>query len=393
MSATRVISMRLTLHRWRFPAPATGLAPPALPPATGPAGRARRRAAVAVWVGLVAFLATQLALGWAIDTDRSPIRDPIYFDKLAVLRTHPAFFPGQMSGTAKPTTVLFIGSSRTLNSVDAGAATEHLTRILGRPVEVFNFGQAGAGPLTNAVYVRRLLKEGVKPDFVLIEVHPVFLAGQRPDPPETRWLLPARLRPEELAFARSTGFPADDPPAHGVRGWLAPFYEYRFLLIDRYAPFFLMHNIRLNGGHEPDEYGFTRLRTPDAHGRAVLLQLTHGQYADYFPGFRPDGPGAAAIRDTLETCRAAGWKPALLLTPESSGFRSWYPADGMRELNAALGRMAAEFGVPLIDARTWLPDDLIGDGHHLTGSGADRFTEKLAHDALAPWLSGSRPTP
>ena len=49
--------------------------------------------------------------------------------------------------------------------------------------------------------------------------------------------------------------------------------------------------------------------------------------------------------------------------------------------------LSREFACPLIDAREWLPDGLIGDGHHLTGSGADAFTERLSRDALAPWLA------
>ncbi|MDB5313869.1 MAG: hypothetical protein JWO38_8071 [Gemmataceae bacterium] len=390
--------MRLTLRRWRFPSSPPGRNTGSVPMPAGTRSR-RRRAAVALAAGLVTCLGAQLGLGWGIYTERSPIRDPLYFDKLALFRTHPAFFPDPTTPPAdRPVTVMFVGSSRTLNGVDTGALGPNLTARLGRPVTAFNFAQAGAGPLTNAVYARRLVQNGAKPDFVLIEVHPVFLAGQRPDPPEGRWLLPARLRPDELEFARGTGFPADIPPAHGPRGWLAPWYEYRFLLVDRYAPFFLMHNIRLNGGHEPDGYGFTRLRTVSDEDRRVLLELTRRQYADYFPGYRPTGLGTPAVRDTLETCRAAGWKAALLLTPESAAFRSWYPAAGLRELDAVLAGLSAEYHAPLIDARTWVPDDLIGDGHHLTGPGADVLTDRLARDALAPWLARPldpqpRPTP
>jgi len=145
--------------------------------ARAPLRSRKRQACAAVWCGLLLAAASQLVLGWAIDTEHLPLRDPIYFDKIALFRKHAAFFANP--SPSRPTTLLFVGSSRTQNAIDARAANGYLTHCLGRPIETFNFGQAGAGPITNAVYLRRLKQDGVKPDFVLIEVHPVFLAGQR----------------------------------------------------------------------------------------------------------------------------------------------------------------------------------------------------------------------
>jgi hypothetical protein len=347
----------------------------------------RRRAMWSVLIGVAAFFGLQLGTGWAIHTERTPIRDPIYFDKVERLCHHPAFFsPGS---TNRPTTLLFIGSSRTLNAVDAGAATAQLSAATDQTVEVFNFGQAGAGPVTNAVYLRRLLELGVKPDFAVIEVHPTFLAGQRPDPPEGRWLLPVRLRPEEVPLVRSLGFPAATPHVHGPRGLLAPLYEYRFVLLDRYAPFFLMNNNRLNGGHESDDFGFTRLQESIPPGdRTILLNIAHGQYGYYFDGYRPTGCGVAAIRDALDVCQAHGIRPALLLCPESTEWLGWYDAEGLKELDDLMARLGKEYGVPVIDGRRWVPDDLSGDGHHLLGPGADLFTRKLVSESLVPWIKG-----
>lgn len=375
--------MRLTVLRIRWPA---------LFLAKSSAGRRislRGRATAAVVMGAAVFFTVQIGLGWAIDTERCPLRDPIYFDKLAKLQRHAAFFapPGD-----RPTTLLFIGSSRTLNAVNARVAGVQLSETLGRPVEAFNFGQAGAGPITNAVYLRRLLKEGVIPDFALIEVHPTFLAGQREEQPEQRWLLPIRLRRDEIPVVRSMGFPAADPPVHGPRGYLAPWYEYRFLLLDRYAPFFLMNNQRLNGGHESDEFGFARLQEwSDPEGKPSLLRTALGQYAFYFQGYRPNGIGVNGIRDTLDVCKANGIRPAVILMPESPTWLGWYDAEGLVELNRLMKRLGQEYGVPVFDGRTWVPDELTMDGHHLAGLGADRFTKRLVSEALAPWLGGRVP--
>ena len=93
----------------------------------------------------------------------------------------------------------------------------------------------------------------------------------------------------------------------------------------------------------------------------------------------PDPATAAvrvAVRDTLAVCREHGIRAVVLLTPESSEHRGWYGPDGY----AAVGRFAHSLGVPVIDARDWLPDALIADGHHLTPSGASAFTDRLARE-------------
>ena len=342
-------------------------------------------------VGLLAFVTIQAFTNLAIRREWCPVRDPLYFDKLALFQsTAPEFFAATQDN--EPVKVLFTGSSRTQNAVDTGTLQTLLTSQLGRPVSAFNFALAGCGPVTNAVYFRRLAKDGAKPDIVLIEVHPVFLAGQRPDPPETRWLLPIRLRPEELPTVAAMGFPSQPSSAVGWRGWLASWYEYRFILVDRYATG-LRSMPKLNEGHEPDAHGFVRAREIREPERMVLSELTRRQYQDYFPAYRPSGPGVAALRDMLETCRANGWKAAIFVPPESAAFRGWYAESGSRELEALLESLSQEFAVPLINARTWVPDDRIGDGHHLCGSGADILTAKLAKDALAPWISTVKPRP
>jgi hypothetical protein len=334
---------------------------------------------------VVVALTAQFAMGWAIRTDRVPLRDPLYQEKLALLRESRVFEPGGPAHRAQ--TVLFLGSSRTLGAIDAGAVGPELSRRLGRRVAAFNFGVHGAGPLTSALYLRRLFAEGVRPDAVVIEVHPAFLAAQTPEPPEARWLAPIRLRPEEVPLARRLGLPATESSAHGWRGRLLPWYEYRAPMIDRYAPPLSAQPFPLGPGRLGNASGFLRGPGASPRARAELLAATHKQYADFFPGYAPGGYGLAALRDSLETCRAARTPAALVLTPESSGFRGWYPEPGRSRIAPLLNELASEFGCVLFDTRDWLTDELVPDGHHLTGPGADAFTARLTRDSLAPWLA------
>ncbi len=343
-----------------------------------------REVVVALAFGLTVALAAQLATGWAIRTDRVPLRDPPYLDKLAALRARPAFGPPPHSD--RPLTVVFVGSSRTFAAVDASALGPTLSVRLGRPVEAFNFGTHGAGPVTCAIYLRRLLADGVKPDAVVIEVLPPLLAAQI-EPPEARWLSVIRLRPDELPVVRGYGFPVQSPAAHGCRGWLLPWHEYRMPLVDRYARPLSLMPFPMGTRHRTDEYGFARAREIPPDTRARVLERTRREYAEYLDGYTPGGCGVAAVRDTLEMCRAAGVRAALLLAPESSEFRSWYPEPGRSRIVPLL----AELGATVFDTREWLPDDQLGDGHHPTGRGPEVFTARLARDALGPWLTGGAP--
>jgi hypothetical protein len=341
---------------------------------------------VALAFGAAVAVVVQLVTGWAIHTDRVPLRDPLYLDKFATLRAQSAFRPGPPA-EQKPLTVVFVGSSRTLIAMDAGAVGPALSADLGRPVEAFNFGTAGAGPVTCAVYLRRLLADGVKPDAVVIEVLPALLAAQI-DPPESKWLSVIRLRPEELSVVRGYGFPAPTPAAHGCRGWLLPWHEYRMPLVDRYARPLSLLPFPMGARQKNDEFGFERWREVSPADRAKMLERTRRQYAEYLDGYEPGGCGVAAVRDALSVCRVANVKAALLLAPESSEFRGWYPEPGRSRIAPLLTELARDAGgAAFFDARDWLADDLLGDGHHLTGTGADVFTARLTRDALAPWLA------
>jgi hypothetical protein len=353
---------------------------------TGPRTPNRRaRAAVALIAGAVVSLSAQLGLSWAVHTDRLPLRDPVYADKFALLCGRPGFMP-TAPDPGRPLALLFLGSSRSIDAIDAGAVGTGLSDRLKRPVEAFNFASPGAGPVMNAVYLRRLLADGVRPDAVVIEVHPALLAADVP-PPEAVWFGVVRLRPEELPLVRVLGFSAAPPAAHGYRGWLVPWYEYRVPLIDRYATQLTVFPYPVLSPQPCDANGFFRCRTVGPIERARLLELTRKQYEGFLNGYRPGGCGVAGLRDMLEVCRAWNIRAALLLTPESSEFRNWYPEPGRAQILPVLRGLASEFSCPLFDCREWLPDELVGDGHHLTGPGADAFTARLTNEALAPWLA------
>ena len=57
---------------------------------------------------------------------------------------------------------------------------------------------------------------------------------------------------------------------------------------------------------------------------------------------------------------------------------------GLREakdwVDAYIASVAAEFGVPILDARLWLEEDDFYDSHHVLKRGADKFTVRFARE-------------
>jgi hypothetical protein len=123
----------------------------------------------------------------------------------------------------------------------------------------------------------------------------------------------------------------------------------------------------------------------DRYPRA--LARTKQDYSPVLVNYRTGGAGAAAIRDTLSQCRQQGIHVAVMLMPESSEHREWYGQAGYADVTEFAFGLGNEFGIPVVDAREWLTDQGFADGHHLTGSGADAFTTRLANEFVTPWLA------
>jgi hypothetical protein len=350
---------------------------------TTPPRPARRRAAArsrtAVLAGVALFLAAQALLNHAIRNDWVPVRDPVFAEKYDFLRPHRPFFEPDATSVR----VMALGSSRTQLGFDANRFALDTRRHTGRPIEAFNFGCPAAGPLTCSLYLRRLLDAGAKPDVLFVEIHPGFIAASNP-PFESRWLHAYRLRPEELAALRSYGWDVPTPPHHGWKGWAAAASAYRFGILNRYADTWLPCPYGLTVGARSDERGFVTGTGPPAHLRPRATARAFQEYAPVLADYHVGGPGCAAIRDTLAVCRTHGIRAAVVLMPESSAFRSWYGPG-----SAEIGRFADSLGVPVFDAREWVPDDGFSDGHHLTAAGSAAFIDRLAGES-GPWVGGKR---
>ncbi|HQU43001.1 MAG TPA: DUF1574 family protein [Pirellulales bacterium] len=325
------------------------------------------------------FAAGQAALAVGIEGWLPELRDPLYGQKLGQLRDRLA------QHDAADGLLVMLGSSRTVHGYDAGVY-EACVRSGGLAATVYNFGIPGGGPLTELIALRRLLKEGIRPDAVLIEVLPALLVDEAMRQEATHYPA-ARLWHDELPvverFAGRTG------NSRGLRNdWFvsmcAPAYAHRLPIKRRYWP-----DLLPRAGHEHlfapfDAHGWAAIpdavRTPEAVQRGV--ELARQSYAERLGGLRVGLLAREAIDELLGLCRENQIVATLVVMPEGPLFRQWYSAAASEEADRYLSELADRHGVALVDARPWCGEEAFLDSHHLLCSGATAFSRRLAQNTL-----------
>lgn len=350
----------------------------------GPVIRARyrlrsRARAMLAW-GLVFFACSQLALAVIMDRRHAVLRYPEYGRKLAALRARLAKQPGRPL-------LLALGSSRTETALRPQALLRCRPQASERPV-VFNFGLIQADPLMELLCLRQLLAEGIRPTWLVIEVTPPFL-DQSPAFVQERWRNTiARMGWNDLWVLRRYQCRL----RHLLVPWslsrLTPCFSHRRNLLNRYAPDWLPPQARPDAGRTDKGGWFALSDTLSEVSRRQALEQTRREYAPSLAHFHVSPLPDQALRELLAVCRKEGIRALLVLMPESTEFRSWYPQETRAELQSYLARLTRTYGVPLIDARTWVPDTGFLDGHHLLVTGAATFSERLGHEVLEPLWEG-----
>jgi hypothetical protein len=338
-----------------------------------------------LWL-LALFAGSQFALSWLVETGTPYLRDPEFHMRLARLRARRAEHPGRRW-------VVALGSSRMVMGVRPGA----LDLPNGRPEDplMFNGGLIGSGPVMQCLDLDRLLRHGVRPDFVLIEFWPPYFV-ESPGHYEEDRIDSSRVDRGDLALlTRYSRNPArfEDCwsrtrvlPTYGHRlalmnvlrpAWLPPYQrqDYRWAWIDDW-------------GWKPSDDRPIDLSEKPARVAAAQREFIP-LLATAFPGIVP----VRAFADLLATCRHERIPAAVVWLPEGSEFRSWYqPVTEWwaKKLFASCGTVP---GVRLIDARRWAPDEHLLDSFHLAPDGATAFTHRLwpVVRALAAEGGGSGP--
>jgi hypothetical protein len=338
--------------------------------------RTRVAQAEMLWC-LVGFAVLQAGLWLVIDRWRPDLRDPEFGTKQVLLREKMKQKPGHPLA-------LVLGSSRVANGLCPDLLPSCTTPD-GEAV-VFNYGITGAGPLGQLLTLRRLLADGIRPRWVVIEVLPALL----PLPYTTEKLV--AIERQSWADLRTLWAYCAQPHRHAF-AWLKsrvdPWYTYRFCMLSQYLSCWVPDRNQVRIWNVFDPGGWLRnphRTTPEARKKYLLDAWV--EHAAPLHNFRIAEAPDRALRELLTLCRQEKLSTALLLTPESHGFQSLYAPGAHARLAAYLQDLSRTFEVPVIDARSWVADALFSDGHHLLPEGARCFTRRFGRDGLIPLLEG-----
>ena len=339
---------------------------------------ARQARSALLWC-LSCFVLSELGLEVASGRRLPEMRDPEYGVRIERLQQR------IRSKRQRPFTVLMLGSSRTTLGFVGSRLEGCLVEGLCRPVLVYNFGLTGAGPILEELILHRLSRNGIKPDFLVLEVMPPLLAGQWPH--ELNRLPITRLWLHELPPLERYGATVAHLRSYWWQSRPAPAYAYRFSILSRLLPAFVPYQLRMDWLYRMDDSGDVtglKKRKPEWHEAAV--QRTLADYERYFVNFQIEGAESEALRNLLTFCQKQQIQAALILMPEGSMFRNLYPAQAWTKIETLTVDLSREFAVPLINARAWMPDSDFSDAHHLLEEGAARFTDRLGREAVLPLL-------
>jgi hypothetical protein len=346
---------------------------------TRPRPGARGRAGL-LWA-VLCFLGLQAALSAALWARVSPLPDPEYTHKLRLLRARLA------EGPPGRALVLLLGSSRT----GVGFRPEALPRLRPGGAEplVFNFALCATGPTGELLCLRRLLADGIRPDWVLLEAWPAALGreggcdAERVEPHRLRW-------GEQRLLGRS---PFTARALAWWQGQVMPWYAYRFLLMDRLAPSWLPAEKRTlleATWHGLDRSGWLSVPAYRSAGRAAEWRLrverTLTDYAPCCKDFHPSDANAAPLRQALALCRREHIRAVLVLMPD--GFDGATAPAARAATDDFLRGLGREAGAPVLCVRDWLAPTDFFEGVHPVHPGAAAFSKRFGREALAPLLEG-----
>lgn len=350
-----------------------------------PAAAGRR---AIVW-GLLFFACGQAALGVYLNWRRPDVRDPAFGLRMLELRQRLAEKP-------ESPLVLILGSSRTLN----GMSPEHMKTsaiVDEKETLVYNFALAGSGSVRELMTYRRLRAAGVKPAWLLIETWPV-LWPEDGIFAERRLLADAELCWTDLRVL-SRYLPGKlELFGRTLKGNLAPLVAYRGRLLHagahRLLPRELERGLRREEADatSADRRGWLPYRKIPANLEAQRREVAKGLFvaAPLLEPLRISPDSDRALRELLEECRAEGIQAALFLMPEHSECRRWYTPRTHALASDYLRKLSAEYDLPILDTRTWSPDEDFADFCHLAPRGVKPFSERFDRELLGPWLRGER---
>lgn len=332
----------------------------------------RRACRCEALVGLGGFVV--LAVAFVVVMD---VRFPFWTDREYAARRQ-IVLDRTAENPERPLLVV-LGSSR----VGAGFVPEELGPICddrGQQISVINFSHLGAGPRMNLLQLQRLLRDGIAPEYVLVEFMPSL--GHR----EPIVLSQLAISDVAVLFRHWDG---EQLFGKAAEYRLTAMSRYRANCLQSVAPALMTGErvtLRAYGG----DCDWVRPAVVDAEKRDALARLVQEQCAESMANWHVDPLADGAMRELLAVCREHGIRVGVVLFPESSTFRSWYGCGAEARMRQYLTSLSESESVAIFDLRDALPDDAFIDPHHLSAEGSRAFTGRLEQEVMGSFVRHNR---
>ncbi len=340
-----------------------------------------RRASRAVLIALAVFFIGQAGLSVLIETVKPEWRDPEYGWRIKALTQLCLKEPDRKL-------IVVFGSSRT----QMGFSPSDLkwSRNDQMPI-VYNFGQAGSGPLQMLLNYRRIIDAGIRPDAILVELMPATLTYE--GRVETFYHDTfARLGWRDLSRLENYSGSTRALCEHWITQRWLPWYSLRFLLMSHWVPSILPWQNRIDfQWRMMDRWGWARypFDTNSESLKTAQMEQARNQYQSLLENFAVSEISRIVLNDLIQECKSRSIPIGFYLMPEDSHFRSWMLETSQVKMKTFLSALSTQNNVSICDASNWIVDEQFADGHHLLSSGARKFSERFGREFLSEWWSES----
>ncbi|MCV2349765.1 hypothetical protein [Paucibacter sp. Y2R2-4] len=317
------------------------------------------------------------------------------------LRTEAAAeFQNNRLANEQPAVVVALGLSTVREGLDPVAISQHFD---GR-VHLLNLASSGGSFSEMRAYAEPLIKGSLRPDLVILGVHP-------------SWLAAASLRLMPAApFDQQSLLDSIKWELHESKKWLR---QRSWILTHRIAvhgiiqnslqairadlnQFYLTSSIQGGPSAMRDPWAVRPIYSEDKAEPAFLLtQLREWQAAGWFDArnLSSSNPEAIVLTDMLQTLTTICPKVVLILMPESAEFRRKVPSSSGNTLRSIADKVQPK--IQVLDFREALPDSYFRDHAHLNTRGrhsfslliASRFEHLLPENVLSGSSRQSLPEP
>jgi len=269
---------------------------------------------------------------------------------------------------------LILGLSTSREGIDAS----QLEQKIGKGLRVANLGSSGGSFQELNYYSDQLNLISLNPDWIILGIHPVWLAGRKPESLQ-------RIRPSDWA-ERLVSQNVPEKIRLGIRQsfWLVHNHRRMHNWIENILR---STSINPNTWINPSAYSTIPFKTIHHYSnkRASKEYIQTQNHAFNALGWYETGRYALDnhesinLKQILSHCGKASRRVIIVLMPESSLFREHVPALGVSTMRNILC-LYPEFEV--LDCRTFLNDDDFFDLVHPNSRGRSKLTNRIAAQLL-----------